>query len=118
MTDELEAWIPLKAGIQAVKRLQRPDLMRENPNELARTGAFADDPPGVWAGDEAEVPLWLFTLVRALTTAVYVPPDLSLEEAVRLVEPDKERRDGMAVMSRLGVFRSSDVIAQLLEWRE
>jgi hypothetical protein len=112
-TDELEAWIPLKAGIFAVQQLKRPDLMR---SMLAPDGT--PDPPRSHAGDEWEVPLWLFTLVRALTTAVYVPPGLDLAEAVRLVEPDKERRDGMAVMSRLGVFRSSDVIAQLLEWRE
>jgi hypothetical protein len=118
-SDELEAWIPLKAGLSAVKALNRPDLMRERPNEDARKGAaFADDPFGSWLGDEVEVPLWLFTISRAFSTAFYVPFDLTLAEAVALVEHDAERRDGLAVMARMGVFRSSDVIARLLEWRE
>ena len=121
MSDELEAWIPLKAGLSAVKALGRPDLMRERPNESVRgeaDGAFANDPFGSWMGDEVEVPLWLFTISRAFTTAFYVPSDLSLADAVALVEHDAERRDGLAVMARMGVFRSRDVIARLLEWRE
>jgi hypothetical protein len=116
--NDLEAWIPIKAGIQAVLRLNRPELWRAVTNDEARRGAFTDDPPGSWLGDETEVPLWLYTLARALATAVYVPPFLDLAEAVRLVESDPERRDGMAVMARLGVFHSSSVILQLLEWRE
>lgn len=111
---ELEAWIPLKVGLRAVLDLKRPDLCRDdlNPNR------FDGDPPGSWAGDGIEVPLWLFTLSQALVGAVFVPRDLTLAEAVRLVEHDAERRDGLAVIARLGVISASDVVRRLIEWRE
>lgn len=113
--DELEAWIPLKVGVRAVQALNRSDLWRhgaqnENP--------FEWDPSGSWLGDEVEVPLWLFTLSQALARSVYVPPDLTLAEAVRLVEHDEERRNGLAVIARLGVLPASDVVRRLIEWRE
>jgi len=111
---ELEAWIPMKVGVEAVRSLNRPDLWRceENPNR------FEGDPQGSWLGDVFEVPLWLFTLSQALACAVYVPRDLTLAEAVRLVEHDVERQDGLAVIARLGVIPASDVVRRLIEWRE
>lgn len=117
--DELEAWIPLKVGARAVQKLERPDLWRHKLNTDARNSTpFADDPPGSWAGDEIEVPLWLSTLSQALTGAVFVPAWLTLAEAVRLVEHDAERRDGLSVIARLGALKASSVVAQLIDWRE
>jgi hypothetical protein len=112
---DLEAWVSVRLGLfETVRRLERPELMRYTLNEER----FADDPPGTWIGDELYIPLWLYTLIKAFELAVIVPPTLTLERAVGLVEKDVERQEGLAALIRLAVFRPGAVITQLLEWEE
>lgn len=106
-------YVESRLGADMVERAGRSDLIVDelNPNR------FAGDPPGKWVGDKRLVPLWVWALTQAFL-ARYVPPELTLSTSIALVEPDAERRNGLAMMARLSGFRPGDVIALLLEWQE
>jgi hypothetical protein len=98
-----------------ISRLAQPfvasGLVSWNLNE----NRFEGDESGSWLGDQLDMPLWLYVLLEAFSSRVFL--SLSVQEAVALVQPSSERRQALCVLLRLGT-QASDVFRALDTWIE